>query len=340
MPPTPRPLPAISPFDGTATDYIHRFRPAVLTTAFTSSFHSGVLLFDMLSDAERLQRWPPTPDHPHTPSFAELPVPPPLTQLPDATPTNVFTLCTRLTDEYNLFLSERANLFIWLLDATPQSVRNRIANFHTITTSRQLLAALDAKFRTLPAAELHALQAKLDLPYSDGTAIDAYLTEKERIFAIREEQGIPLSNFDQFTSLHRGVAHSTSFQQCLIIYFQTHPLMQQQSYDTLAQALRTHNIQTTTAASFLTAAAAVSTQHPTAAKPKKHTGTYHSPRAPTNRPSTDTPSQYCHTHGITYHTSAQCKHPGPAHKVEATIDNKMGGSEAIATPNPFFKRKS
>jgi hypothetical protein len=42
------------------------------------------------------------------------------------------------------------------------------------------------------------------------------------------------------------------------------------------------------------------------------------------------PLFYCYTHGITAnsgHTSATCKYPGPGHKCEATMKNRLGGSD-------------
>jgi hypothetical protein len=36
--------------------------------------------------------------------------------------------------------------------------------------------------------------------------------------------------------------------------------------------------------------------------------------------------QYCHTHGLVYHSSADCKTPGPRHDPAATFDSRKGGS--------------
>jgi hypothetical protein len=48
-----------------------------------------------------------------------------------------------------------------------------------------------------------------------------------------------------------------------------------------------------------------------------------------NRPtrSNKTAKQYCHTHGLVYHNSADCKTPGPHHDHAATFDNRKGGSD-------------
>ena len=58
----------------------------------------------------------------------------------------------------------------------------------------------------------------------------------------------------------------------------------------------------------------------------------------TTQTRTPTFPSYCHTHGCTMsykqdkpHNGHTCKNPGPKHKKDATIDNKMGGNEKIWT---------
>ena len=43
-------------------------------------------------------------------------------------------------------------------------------------------------------------------------------------------------------------------------------------------------------------------------------------------------SKYCHTHGMSNHTSADCNRRAPGHKTAATFTNRMGGSNAFCTP--------
>jgi hypothetical protein len=44
------------------------------------------------------------------------------------------------------------------------------------------------------------------------------------------------------------------------------------------------------------------------------------------RPTNQMAKQYCHTHGLVFHNSADCKKPGPRHDPTATFDNRKGGS--------------
>ena len=50
---------------------------------------------------------------------------------------------------------------------------------------------------------------------------------------------------------------------------------------------------------------------------------------PPNRPHrpNQMAKQYCHTHGLVFHNSADCKKPGSRHDSAATFDNRKGGSD-------------
>ena len=47
---------------------------------------------------------------------------------------------------------------------------------------------------------------------------------------------------------------------------------------------------------------------------------------------------YCHTHGLCQHSSADCNAPAANHKAEATLDRPMGGSSQIQFPG--YRRPS
>lgn len=80
---------------------------------------------------------------------------------------------------------------------------------------------------------------------------------------------------------------------------------------------------TTTNAGYHHAAAVTSTKAPTAPTPPR------SPVAPTA-----TPSFYCWSHGLgrnPVHTSATCTNPCPGHRLDATLDNMLGGCPMVQT---------
>ena len=63
-------------------------------------------------------------------------------------------------------------------------------------------------------------------------------------------------------------------------------------------------------------------------KPPPTTGAHKQPLIYQGIDEVGYPITYCHTHGITHnlrHNSATCQRPGPNHKKEATLINKLGG---------------
>lgn len=52
----------------------------------------------------------------------------------------------------------------------------------------------------------------------------------------------------------------------------------------------------------------------------------HGPKSTRSARTNPMAKQYCHTHGLVYHNSTECKTPGTQHDITATFDNRKGGS--------------
>lgn len=330
---TARTLPIAIPFDGTRLNYCVKFRKQVIQVASIASSHLGQILFDILSDHDRLLRWPPAAGaNANEPDFEPLEVPDPLDLAANLTP-QVIAHHTMATQDFQRLQTERCNFYAWLIDALPQTVRDRIDNFTSLNT-RQLLAALDAKYGRLHAKDLHQLRAALREPYDTATNIEDHVSSLNHIFNVLASQNMVMPDHAKFEVLFSSIYDCPLYHSFIGLYESLHSDIADQTYDSLCDALLAYRCRSSRTATIAAAqqdtldrltqqVAQLQQQLAAALKPTAH------PVAPSAR--SNPPTKYCFTHGLGYHTGHTCKNRAPNHIPHATMDNKMGGSERVAT---------
>lgn len=329
-----RNLPNVIPFEGTRLNYVDKFRPQVIQVASVASSHTGQILYDILSDEDRLLRWPPAAGAaPNVPDFEPLEEPDPLNAAANISPQAIAQHTENVKD-YKLLQQERGNFFTWLVNGLPSAVRDRIANYHSLTT-RQLLAALDAKYRRIDAKDLRQLRAQLDAPYTTDIQMEDHIAGLTHIFSVLASQNMHLPDHAKFHILFSSVEHCSTYHSFVELYEALNPDVADQTFDSLCEALLAYQVRTTRAATIAAAQQhtidalsrqVAQLQAQLAASPRPSP-----PAAPTATTRAEPPTKYCFTHGLGYHTGHACTNRAPGHIPHATANNKMGGSERIAT---------
>lgn len=330
-----RNLPKAIPFEGTRLNYVNKFRPQVIQVASVASSYTGQILFDILSDQDRLLRWPPVAGAaPNEPDFEPLEEPDALDAAANISPQAIAQHTANVKD-YKVLQQERGNFFTWLVDSLPPVVRDHIVNFHSLNT-RQLLAALDAKYRRIDAKDLRQLRARLDVPYTTEIRMEDHIAGLTHIFAVLAAQNLALPDHAKFHALLSSVQHCSAYDPCIELYEALHPDVATHTFDSLCEALLAYQVRTTrttmiAAAQHHTLDALTRQVAQLQAQLSARPGPPHLPTAPIATTRTEPPTKYCFTHGLGYHTGHACKNRASGHIPHATADNKMGGSERIAT---------
>ena len=118
-------------------------------------------------------------------------------------------------------------------------------------------------------------------------------------------------------------ADASFFKPFLDHYDVTHESLMQQSLDDLIKCCRS------TISSIISNHASLSaTYHSNLAAPSKP-ALQPRPRKATSNPRlpTDSPTEFCWTHGHGFHSSMKCRNPAAGHQNAATKSNKMGSDK-------------
>jgi hypothetical protein len=321
-------LPDALPFAASRLDFVLRFRPHVLHIASIASTSTGQILFDILSNTERLARWPPQPDEPQNePNFAVLEEP---ANPPGNANAVALELFRRASDAFQLLSIERGNFFTWLLNAIPIDVSDSLPNFHSLPT-RELFTALHDKFGILFPADLDELRTRLEIPFSFQTTVQSHISSFDRVFCAFHSQGINFQDHQKFAALMKSFSSCSSFHRCIDIYEASHPFVTDQTYESLCKTFSNFNLARIMPLSSSSAAAISShvTDTATAETVRVLAGQVAELKDLLAKKSSTTKKnkkKYCHTHGLGFHDGAHCNNPGPAHVSHATLSNQLGGS--------------
>lgn len=339
-----RTLPIALPFQGNSLHYGTKFRRQVIQVASVASSHLGQILFDILSDADRLARWPPAAGAPaDVPNFEALDLPDPLDPANAALTAQAIAHHTAQVKAFHCLTVERGNFFSWLVNAIPEHVRDRIPDFDRMTT-RAILAALDAKYGSIDAQDLRSIRAQLATPFTMDTAMDDHIAQLNRNFAILAGQNMAMPAHVKYTTLLTSVQDCEPYHQCLDLFETRHPRVVDQTYDALCDALTQFRIRPARASTLAAAQQDHSLLQQLLSKVAELQAQVNSAKpagaAAAKRPAPSHPTKYCFTHGLGFHTGINCKNPAHNHIPTATADNKMGGSDHIAAAPARVARKN
>ena len=190
--------------------------------------------------------------------------------------------------------------------------------------------------------------------------MSSYIATHQNIHLIADMNNQPINENKRVTKLLDGLRPCGLFNIQLTAYESVHARADQRNFDDLrADVLRWYDALSTSTAGSLGYSAAVTSPSATALTPADHTAIaaaivaltptpnsrypprsqgrggrggrgfqgYPAPAYPPRPPAMPgVPTHYCWTHGSTFHSGVQCKHPGPGHQTRATFANKMGGA--------------
>ena len=266
-------------------------------------------------------------------------------------------------ETYTASQSEINSFTSALLNAIPPTTLTLIGNPRhgalTLTLTTASIAIYNHHGR-LTANDLTHNEAQLSVPYTSSDSMSSYIATHQNIHLIADMNNQPINENKRVTKLLDGLRPCGLFNIQLTAYESVHARADQRNFDDLrADVLRWYDALSTSTAGSLGYSAAVTSPSATALTPADHTAIaaaivaltptpnsrypprsqgrggrggrgfqgYPAPAYPPRPPAMPgVPTHYCWTHGSTFHSGVQCKHPGPGHQTRATFANKMGGA--------------
>lgn len=192
-------------------------------------------------------------------------------------------------------------------------------------TPFQSKTLIDNAYARHTAEQLLALQKTITTVYVfRDRNFTAFVHQHKTIHAAFQRAEVPMSEHRKYELFMDTVKHVPEFHTSIEIFETAHPL-HTRSFTALVAAIQTRSEgqcldDANTGTIMGTANAATTQLEALQAKIAQLEANAKGPKRGTNKK-----PGYCHTHGMTFHTSATCKNPGPEHKAEATNQNKMGG---------------
>lgn len=190
---------------------------------------------------------------------------------------------------------------------------------------KELMALLRQTFGQLTVQDLTKIRARLNIPFSPATqTMDQFIESHYEIYHILDTNQEVHPTGEKIQRLRTAVLPCGLYHVCLTSYDSQHPRPADQTFENFAEALR--NFQPLDA---------VSTGHMGYVNEARHS-------------STTTSAEdflrahklfFCWTHGLTYHSSANCKQKAIGHDVNATFNNRCGSKASDRLP-PFKPKQN
>jgi hypothetical protein len=207
----------------------------------------------------------------------------------------------------------------------PLKISDSLATVRTKT----IVETLATELATLNEDDFDAIRADLCAPYQDGQSIRSILAEQvTRNLRVLREHGQPLSDIDAVRCI-QSKFNPITFDDCWKDYARTNGPISSKTPSSLVAAIiifvnermrigrPVPNVALSTVTTEPNYAALVAE----IAELKRNLGKQEERDKKRSRK-----PHYCWTHGLCAHSSKDCENDNPAHKREATIDKRMGGS--------------
>lgn len=227
--------------------------------------------------------------------------------------------------DWRIYQTEQRIFKSWFFSTVSDEVATHISNVRNVDfaslTPRDMRAHLLAVYGNPSHTTNREQLNKLFKPFTMGEDLQVHLRTFDKVLEFFTRTNFPLDDLFKYEFLVRSMATHDEYSK----YITQYEITGTKTYGSLTRALLAHR-------SGLATANAVRQMHQATVHPLS--------AAATTGPTTTTldgykvvkPSKYCWSHGISFHTSADCKKRKEGHKEKATITNRMGGSKSESMP--------
>ena len=217
----------------------------------------------------------------------------------------------------------------------PLKVNDSLASVSTYV----IVETLASDLATLNEEDLDAIRAELCSPYQDGQSIRSVLADQvTRNLRLLREHGQPLSDIDAVRCI-QAKFNPNVFEECWRDYARTNgPIASKTPGSLVAAIIIFVNERMRVGAPVPNVALSTvsNSNEPTYAALVAEVAELRRELGRRQERDQKRPYQarYCWTHGVCGHSSKDCETDNPAHKREATFENRMGGS------NKAYKKRT
>jgi hypothetical protein len=188
-----------------------------------------------------------------------------------------------------------------------------------------ILSNLDMHYATVTRQELMDAQSELEVRYHHSKDFKSHVAKHRQLHNTFVQAGNPISDMEKVSKLAKSVDHDPEMRSVVLMYFTAYPNLANQTFNELATRISTLMAnRPSTHNEFANAAA--STKHTSLATENEELKREIKELQRLLKVQGN-PKKFCWTHGVTGHTSEQCRYPASGHQNDATIANKMGGGK-------------
>lgn len=296
----------------------------ILSTRLFPTYSQGLLGF-VLSEEEYAII------DPHEPIFQAVPAPVLAVDATDAN-TKSFNALKLKHDIQRLEVRAAAMKIYKALGATAQQhLLDDVGN--VIRDPKEMIQRLDTEYLLVTQQDVDMMISSLCAPYSKSVDFKSFVISHKEIHRALAKANQPMPEYLKIRYLAETIRNVPALQGAVDRYFDEVPNMRDQTYAGLSTKLtnfvanRGDSMTTSAFAGAVTALQAQldESQRENVLIRRRLDELSLKPAAATSGPKPSQVKQYCWSHGMRYHSSAECFARKPGHQVNATERNKMGG---------------
>jgi hypothetical protein len=324
-------------FDGTRLGY-PLFMRDTYGQAANRSTQTGALLSHIMTPEERLARFGPNPPQPPPPP-GQIPIVPAV-----APATGVMSHLSLLLkvyeityNDYNTWSREEMEFTTDFVGALTPETKQRLASvpFHGVPAANMpagppapiaertlpvLMALLRQEYGQLTVHDLTRVRLGLETPFNPATTnIERYIASHREAHQILASNNQDLPSQEKVRIFKSGLTQCALYKACITIYENNNPAVVNQNFEHLAEQVRQFQ--------------------PDELLNTGNTGYANQAHHSDNKAGVETflaanKLFFCHTHGLTFHSSANCRTPGTGHVKTTTFSNRNGSTASDKIPLP------
>lgn len=233
--------------------------------------------------------------------------------------------------------SDFKNAFLDSLDPVSKDLMKDPIHGTRGITLREIDARLVAAYGIMSSADLSKNEDILRIPYRAENNLREFAASQRVAHAVALRNGQPFPEVQKVQFLLSALKPCAIFTLCCQMWQREFPQVINQTFEllvTAVQAFADNLTQDSTSSSSGFAAAATSMDttdlHSLVATAVAAAVANLSSRPPVPRAPIATNASYCWTHGVGNHSSAKCRSPASGHLLNATLRNRLGGSNREA----------